>query len=190
MITQIEIGFSNWAGVAPYNLSNDDVHLAAEGDSPAFAAWIFYSGLSSTATTGARFIATAARGTKASPTALQDGDTIGGLSFKPFDGVLSGSNMSNLRTNAQIVARAKGNQTSLNHGVALDLYTTPQNAGNKSLQATLDENGLTGAVVQHLRKLTETMTILDTYCVIMAEYLDTNSYDLVLQGDADLVILN
>jgi hypothetical protein len=122
-------------------LSNDDVHLAAEGDSPAFAAWIFYSGLSSTATTGARFIATAARGTKASPTALQAGDSIGGLSFKPFDGVLSGGNMSNLRTNAQIVARVLNNQSSTDHSTEIDIYTTPSGTATEVLAVTIKNDG-------------------------------------------------
>jgi hypothetical protein len=131
----------NWAGVTPYNLSNDDVHFAAEGDSPAFAAWIFYSGLSPTATTGARFIATAARGTKASPTALQAGDSIGGLSFKPFDGVLSGGNMSNLRTNAQIVGRVLNNQSSTDHSTEIDIYTTPSGTATEVLAVTIKNDG-------------------------------------------------
>lgn len=48
---------------------------------------------------------------------------------------------------------------------------------------------LSGAVGAPLRKLLSNLTLLDTSCLIVSTYFDDDGFDVILEGDADLLII-
>lgn len=125
--------------------------------------------LTSPASDGSFLVLERARGTKTSPTAIQDDDVLGKVAFRGHDGsAFSG-------TQGNLLAVAAGNWTGSNHGTDLLLQVTPQDSTTIAT-AIYIHNDLR---VEFMGEVTISSMVIDTFLNVHKSTATTNSVDNV-----------
>lgn len=104
-------------------------HIMSDGSAPAMIAQVH----NATPTTGAVLEVSRARGTLAAPTAVQNGDTLGGITIKGYGTTFANS--------AAVSAVASETHTAPNHGSDLNFLTTQNGGGSLTTKMTLTNSG-------------------------------------------------
>lgn len=171
-------------------------HSAASGVSAGFIQYAI--GMASTL--APYFTLVRARGDYDSPQAVANGDIIGRIRARSFDGGQWEETSSELRF------VAVGDHDGTNHGMQIEFYVTPSGSttltkvmtllhdGNVNIEAgkTYNVNGVpvgggsAGAVFQ--RNLTADLTLNDGESLVVAGYINPGDYEIFLLGDAEIGI--
>lgn len=133
----------------------------------------------------APFIAGAiADGSFASKTNVKSGMILLRLRGRGWDG----SAWSNTQSEVRIVADADWSGTS--HPTRIESYTTPIDSTTLTLAHTIGSDGLgRGSAMAFQRKLKENLSLADGASLVLAEYMEFGEYEIILNGDAEVVLL-
>lgn len=124
------------------------------------------------------------RGTKASPTQALTGDIALKLRGRFHDGTNYGNTSAEIRHVADETHDATG------HGTRIESYTTPIDSTTLTLAHTIGSDGLgRGSAMAFQRKLKESFSLADGASLVLAEYMEFGEYEIILNGDAEVVLL-
>lgn len=162
----------------PVAETDGSISQAQDGLSVGNTLWTWGTGLASFVT------GIFARGTKASPTAAQADDVALKLRGRFHDGTGYGSTSAEIRHVADETHDATG------HGTRIESYTTPIDSTTLTLAHTIGSDGLgRGSAMAFQRKLKESFSLADGASLVLAEYMEFGEYEIILNGDAEVVLL-
>lgn len=124
------------------------------------------------------------RGTKDSPTQALKDDVALKLRGRFHDGTNYGNTSAEIRHVADETHDATG------HGTRIESYTTPIDSTTLTLAHTIGSDGLgRGSAMAFQRKLKESFSLADGASLVLAEYMEFGEYEIILNGDAEVVLL-
>lgn len=166
-------------GIDPPTAETDGgISQAQEGVSVGNFLWTWGTGFASFIT------GMFSRGTKASPTQALKDDVALRLRGRFHDGTNYGNTSAEIRYVADETHDATG------HGTRIESYTTPIDSTTLTLAHTIGSDGLgRGSAMAFQRKLKESFSLADGASLVLAEYMEFGEYEIILNGDAEVVLL-